>query len=409
MLQEKAEIQNMVVVRHWALVDLQRRFQTAEREDEERRSRQVTDMSPPRMNGFAHGQHDPRLQIEGPKSDEDKSRALVKYDETSLKELERSLEKAMHRPNKLLRAPTEDIVEQLLAEWTRVLGSPARTRHRHRRHQARYESASEEDEINFDRIDIGGRHIDGQRRRPKNVHFQRAHVESDSEDLEQPRRHRHGLKNYVLDSDSVSTSTDSDSLPPSRRSSNTSHAASENGERSRRPYSGGSDRSPNASRPNSRNGLPPPPIPMPRQMSATAQPWAGTQGPGTPTSLRPPPYSMPPPPPEQPQRKGSIGPLSPLAYNYPIPVSPSTSPNTQRGLYFNPPRPVNPQVQPYRPASSSGYHPRAISSRRKDRDGRGSGDKLTFKENAKRDVKRGIIGAGAVAGLMDILEGLSGI
>lgn len=33
----------------------------------------------------------------------------------------------------------------------------------------------------------------------------------------------------------------------------------------------------------------------------------------------------------------------------------------------------------------------------------------SFKETAKKDVKRGLLGAGAVAGLMDILEGLGTI
>lgn len=410
MLQEKAEIQNLVVVRHWALVDLRRRYEAAEHENDERRTPHQMNLSPPRANGYAHVQHDPRLQIEGPRNEGDMSQALVKYEETPLRQLEDSLSKAMHRPNKLLRAPDEDIVDHLLNAWTRLRDSPSRPRPKNQKYYARCDSDSEDNEINFTRSDHGGRHIDGPRYRPKNVHFQPAHVESDSEP-DRPRPRRRGLKHYVLDSDSVSTSSDSEPPTPtsSRRSSESRQY--ENGDRTRRPYATGSDRSPNSSRPSSRSG-PPPPIPMPRPSPAG---WTGPPGgpPGTPTSLRPPqPHNVSPLP--MPQRKLSTGPyvpMSPTPSNYPIPVSPSTSPSNTRGMVYPIPQNGLPPPHPmnmYRP-SSTGGHIRG-SGRGRDRDGkRGGGDRQSFRENAKRDVKRGIIGAGAVAGLMDILEGLGGI
>lgn len=406
-LQEKAEIQNLVVVRHWALVDLRRRYEAAEHENEERKTPHQMNWSPPGTNGYAHVQHDPRLQIEGPKNEEDMSKALVKYEETPLRQLEDSLSKAMHRPNKLLRAPGEDIVDHLLNAWTRLRDSPSRPQTKNQKHHARCDSDSEDNEINFTRSDYGGRHIDGPRYR-KNVHFQPAHVESDTES-DRPQRRRRGLKHYVLDSDSVST--DSDSEPPTPTSSRRSSESRqyENGDRTRRPYVTSSDRSPNSSRPSSRNGSPPP-IPMPRPNPAG---WTRPPGgpPGTPTSLRPPPpHNVPPLP--VPQRRLSTGPYAPMSpqlSNYPIPVSPSTSPSNTRGIVYPIPQQGLPSPHPlnmYRPAST-GSHVRGSVRGRDSK--RVSGDRQSFRESAKRDVKRGIIGAGAVAGLMDILEGLGGI
>ncbi|KAL8735281.1 MAG: hypothetical protein Q9181_002856 [Wetmoreana brouardii] len=418
LLQERAEIQNMVVVRHWSLVDLQKLYDLAQQEADERRNQHRVDLPPPRIDGIAVTIPDPRLQIEGPKNDEDLSKAMVKYNDTPLQDLDESLNRALYRPNRILRAPGDDIVDILLVEWTRARGTPTKKNHKTRKYRPRYETDSEDSEINFERSrDIGGRYIDAPPRKPKNVRFEQAHVESGSEESDHKPRHR-PPRHAVLDSDSVSTSTtesDSESPPPRppRRYSDGSKigpATQELGDRSRRPYTSGG--SPQNSRPNSRSGPQPPQSPRPGQ--APTPFWAGQAPPPHNPSpaangLRPPaPYNIPP----GPKRMSSSGPHVGNFQHPPPPhnVTLGTSPNT-RGMYFPPPPTNNlhipPQQQQYQPASSSRH--RKSSKRRNGTDGKGSGDKHTFKENAKRDVKRGLIGAGAVAGLMDIIEGLGAI
>ncbi|KAL8779021.1 MAG: hypothetical protein Q9213_007136 [Squamulea squamosa] len=414
MLQEKAEIQNMVVVRHWSLVDLQHLYHLAQNEANERQNEQRIEIPPPRFDGIGHTNPDPRLRIEGLRNDEDLSKALVKYNETPLQNLDESLNRALYRPNKLLRAPGDDIVDRLLDEWTRVRGTPPRKKtHKPRKHRPHYDTESEDSEIDFERGDIGGRYIGAPPRKSRNVHFERARVESDSEEPGHKNPRHRGLRHYVLDSDSVSTSTtesDSDSAPPRppRRFSDGSKikpATQEFGNQRRRPNTSGG--SPQSSRPTSRNGPQPAASPRPGPILNLSYPGQGPtlqNGPAS-AGLRPPaPYNIPP----GPQRIASSGPFIGIPpaqlHSGLIPVSPGTSPNT-RGMYFPPP-PNQLPAQPYQPPSSRSHHksskrPNGVESR--------NGDRMTFKQNAKRDVKRGLIGAGAVAGLMDILEGLGSI
>ncbi|KAL8895834.1 MAG: hypothetical protein Q9192_003419 [Flavoplaca navasiana] len=416
-LQERAEIQNMVVVRHWSLVDLHRLYEMAEDEATERNNHQRIDLQPPRFNGNGHTNTDPRLQIEGPKNEADASKAMVRYEETPIRDLDTSLNRALYRPNKLLRAPGTDIVDRLLDEWTRVRGTPPKKQDRKaRKYRPRYDTDSEDSEIEFERGDIGGRAIGAPPRRSKNVHFERARVESGSEDSDQNKPRRRGPRHAVLDSDSVSTSTtdsDSDSPParPPRRFSDGGKikpGMQEFGNQSRRPYTSGG--SPQSSRPNSRSG-PPPASPRPGPVQTSSYPVQmplNANGPGS-AGLKPPaPYNVPP----RPHRMSSIGPLgghSPAQlHSGLIPVSPGTSPNT-RGMYFPPPPnqvPVQGQFPQQYPSSTRSQH--KSSRRRNGVDAKG-GERASFKHNAKRDVKRGLIGAGAVAGLMDIIEGLGSI
>ncbi|KAL8946589.1 MAG: hypothetical protein Q9183_007887, partial [Haloplaca sp. 2 TL-2023] len=53
MLQERAEIQNMVVVRHWSLVDLHRLYGLAEQEVEEKRNHHRIEPPSPRYDGIS--------------------------------------------------------------------------------------------------------------------------------------------------------------------------------------------------------------------------------------------------------------------------------------------------------------------------------------------------------------------
>ncbi|KAL8636256.1 MAG: hypothetical protein Q9228_006331, partial [Teloschistes exilis] len=434
MLQERAEIQNMVVVRHWSFVELHRLYDLAQQEDEQRRIQHHIELPPTRFDGITYTEHDPRLQIEAPKNGEDMSRAMVKFNETPLNNLDESLSRAMYRPNRLLRKPGDDIVDLLLDEWTRARGTPTK-KNKGRKHRPRYDTQSEDSEIDFERShDIGGRHIGPPPRKPKNVHFERAHVESGSEESDHHKPRHRPPRHAILDSDSVSTSTtesdsDSPSIQPLRRQSDSSKhqtATQELANRNRRPYPPAGDNL-QPSRPGSRNGPPGGPLsPRPGQQGQTPF-WAGGQLPpqqnGIPApstnGLRPPPYPMPPPGPPKRMSSSSAPFLGGLQQQQSLSahntnITPGTSPNT-RGMFFSPP--PSPQVPPPQQSQQQQtmyqQHPISTSSRRhkssKRRNGGGSGDKNTFKENAKRDVKRGLIGAGAVAGLMDIIEGLGAI
>ncbi|KAL8934679.1 MAG: hypothetical protein Q9211_005105 [Gyalolechia sp. 1 TL-2023] len=414
MLQERAEIQNMVVVRHWAFVELRRLYNMAEREDEERRDQHRFDLPPPPFDGINHTLPDPRLQIEGPKNEDDLNNALVKYNETPLHDLDQSLHRAMDRPNRLLHAPGNDIVDMLVDEWTRVRTTSTKKKHNPHKYRPRYKTDSEDSEIDFERSgDVGGRYIGAPPPKPKNVHFAHAHVESGSEESDHHKPRHRPPRRAVLDSDSVSTSTtDSDSespppRPPTRLSDSSKGkpATQDGGDRNRRPYpSGGSPQSP---RPGSGNG---PLGPQSSRPSIVGQSSfrTGPQNPPGPPGLRPPgPYNIPPAPKRMPSGVPFVGiPPSQSPAAGLIPVSPGTSPSTP-GMYYQPPPTQAPP--PGQPPQPSGHPYRRSSKKSNGMNGKGSGDKHTFKENAKRDVKRGLIGAGALAGIMDIIEGLGSI
>ncbi|KAI4123509.1 MAG: hypothetical protein LQ338_005233 [Usnochroma carphineum] len=412
MLQERAEIQNMVVVRHWSFVQLRRLYELAVREEEDQRDqRRIEPPLPPRVDGIEHTRPDSRLQIQGPRTEEDLSKAVVKYNETPVHDLDESLSRAMCRPNRLLHAPGNDIVDLLLDEWTRVRATPTKKKHSNHKYRTRYDTESEGSEIDLEGSrNIGGRYIGAPPRRPKNVHFQRARVESGSEESDHHRPRHRPPRHAVLDSDSVSTSTtDSDSespLPqPARRYSDGSKSKplmQDMADRNRHPYTSGGG-SPQTSRPNSRSGPQGPPSSRPIIPTQNGS-WAG-QGPQAqnPANLRPPGLHTIPP---GPKRMAPGGPVHGIPPVQQVSVSPGTSPNA-RGMYYPPPPNQIPPPGHYQPPPRQPPH--KSSKKRNGVDGKASGDKHTFRENAKRDVKRGLIGAGAVAGLMDILEGLGGV
>ncbi|KAL8930429.1 MAG: hypothetical protein Q9208_000613 [Pyrenodesmia sp. 3 TL-2023] len=387
----------------------------AMREEEEKRDQHRMEESPLRPNGVDHSRPDSRLRIEGPKNDEDPSKALVRYNQTPLHDLNDSLNRAMYRPNRLLHAPKNDIVDLLLDEWTRVRGTPKKKKHRNSKYRSRVDTDDEDSETDFERLrDTGGRYIGPPPRKPRNVHFERAHVESGSEESDHHKPRHRGPRHAVLDSDSVSTSTtnsDSDVPPlqPPRRFNANGKGRASMQDLGDRPTTSGSGGSPQTSRPNSGSGPPGPPLSRP--MPVPNGSWTGSAFPpqnipGA-AGLRPPvPFNIPP----EPRRTSSSGPavgMPPHQLPIPglIPVSPGTSPNV-RGMYYPPPPS---QALPPRQHQAPRQSHHKSSRRRNGVDGKANGEKHTFKENAKRDVKRGIIGAGAVAGLMDIIEGLGAI
>ncbi|MCJ1344541.1 hypothetical protein MMC31_002744, partial [Peltigera leucophlebia] len=220
MRQERAEIQNIVVVRHWSLVDLQRLYELAEKE-----AAQPT-QSPPQslQEAVELPAGDPRLSIAGPEHDDDLSKAPPRSIELSLSRLDASMKKAVNRPE-VLHSPGDDVVDVLLDEWTqlRELGSQSR-HHHHKSHRYKTSYHTDDDdelEPEFDRAKgVGGQYIqgppNGNKRKVKSVHF-RARVESDTEGSDkvkqQPKKppSRHVLRSEASFSSLTSSSASSDS------------------------------------------------------------------------------------------------------------------------------------------------------------------------------------------------------
>ena len=457
MLQERAEIQNMVVVRHWSFVDLRKLYEIAEQEHDEDVKSPI-ESPPPSYNGVEHPGGDERLAIEPSSLGSDQSKALVKYQETPLNQLDAKLNTALALPNKILSQPDVNVVDHLLAEWTRVNEIQKSRRARRSKYGAHYETDDESDTSSDDEYgqsrESGGRYLEGPngtqkpRKSVKNVHF-RARVESDTEDSDKANPRSRPPSRHILRSDTSSSS--SPSPPPrSRRSSDSNPrfrpVPPDLVDRTRRPYTQPRDNASTNERPGSRNG----PVSQPgmQQQRGLPQQWQNppqsphwstqSQAPQSP-GLRAPPYNgqFPPngqyptghfPPPPGPQRMPSSGPY-PMPHpqpSYAHNQQPSPSSSFQPGPGFRGPPSLDGRSAPdgrgqprdgYQPrdAPRDGYHHHSGRHHRR----HGTGEKETekkreakpksFKENAKKDISRGLLGAGAVAGLMDLLGGLDGI
>lgn len=220
MRQERAEIQNIVVVRHWSLVDLQRLYELAEKE-----AAQPTQSPPQILQGAVElPVGDPRLSIVGPEHGDDLSKAPPKSVELSLSRLDASMKKAVNRP-KVLHRPGENVVDVLLDEWTQLHEFGSQSRHHHHkghRYKTSYHTDDDDDDLEpeFERAKgVGGQYIQGptndNKRNVKSVHF-RARVESDSEGSDkvkqQPKKppSRHILRSEASFSSLTSSSASSD-------------------------------------------------------------------------------------------------------------------------------------------------------------------------------------------------------
>lgn len=408
----------MVVVRNWSLVKLERLYKLAEDE-----ASQPEESPPPSTDGISEPDGDPRLTITAP-AQEDSSKAMVRYQETPLEQLDESMDKAMSRPNKILRAFDDNVVDYLLHEWTRLPGKPSRPRHPRHRRSAHYETDTESDsEYEFERSqDTGGRFLEGSKdstRKTKNVHFQ-PQVESGSEDSDFSKPRRKPPKKNILrsdDEDSSTTASSSDefsSPADSRRSSASSNTnrgtetlgispnshrlippGSPNPNNNReiqpgRPASRGESQS---GRPTSRNGPPSPkqsrPAPIPSQT------WQGQPPPWQPhlQTRQPPPSGQFP----------NIRP--PPLYNAPQ-RAPSTNPYFARPPVYAQGRPSYPAFPPSSSHRSAPQRERSGPRKEKRSEKR---EKQSDKKESGFNVTKGLLGAGAVAGIMDILQGLSAI
>ncbi|KAL9098787.1 MAG: hypothetical protein Q9163_005613 [Psora crenata] len=428
-MQERAEIQNMIVLQHWSFEELKGLYSAANDETRRNSISPNSDDPPPRYEEPATDEvHLASIAPPRPPKEEVTSKAMVQYREQPLQQLDESLHQALARENSTLSAPVPDIVNHLLHEWTQPnfvdfrASAPRRPLTESRKYMPRI-SDDEEDttESEYDESDdhARGYYLEGPRAdvARKNVRFryQKAKVEDGPDEAEHPPNrpsHKHIINSDDYSSDSSQSSPIAYRREP-RRDSNSSGSRHElhsysPSDRNPRPYTSGPSGPRNsppekeAVVPGSFQGRPPlglHPRTMPVHMRN--QPWQG-HGPNSP-GLRPPqPFSGQP---GLPQRRSSGGVYIPQPYVH----SPSTSPVAVHGGYF-PPR----QPGPGLPPSGQGPPPGMIQSRpSRPRTNHGSRQAIEKaerdKKSASRNIKKGIGIGAAAAGLMELLSGLDGI
>lgn len=488
MRQERAEIQNIVVVRHWSLVDLRRLYELAKME-----AAQPTHSPPQNLQEAVElPARDPRLSITGPEHDGDLSNAHPKPIELSLSLLDASMKKAVYRP-KVLHSPGDNIVDVLLNEWAQLgeFGLQSRHHHKGHRYKTSYETDDDDDDLEpeLERAKgIGGQYIQGptrgNKRNVKSVHF-RARVESGSEGSDKAKQHpkkppsRHVLRSEASSSSLTSSSASSDfsDLTPPPTPTPTPRPAPDRGSKDVQSSSSRRYTPPNVSTGNGPEGIAKserrtPPSPMKsRPMSVQHnQSWQGGGGVGSYQSgnqtefrggphspnqqTRPLPiqnqswqganqssnnnnlpgypmqqYSQQQHHPSIPHRAVSVGgPTISSPYGSPIPPPPLHGGRSH--AFSNPQLPSSLQQKPQ---ASGGYNSSNNSNNnnnfsnqplppsrhrserrhrtpREKRGGSGSGRSSGIgSKEGKNILKKSLISAGAVAGLLDILDGLGAI
>lgn len=464
-MQERAEIQNMIVLQHFSFEELRGLYNTANNEAAAQDSTSPTiEEPPPRYDAPVEG--DVRLSISAPErppkepldEEDGPSKAMVHYREQPLQQLDQSLQSALIRENSALSANVPDIVNYLVQQWVqpgppqhpsqRALTYP-RQAPKKSKYQSHYSSDSEEDTTESEYEDAEctskGYYLEGPQRNgagPRNVRFH-PKVEDDIDEEEiRPKRssRRHILQSYDEESSDSSTSgspvahrhhahrdsTSSTSPPDSRKYQGRRDSASSvsryelpahpPSDRSRRPYgSAGPSREPsdpsNAGRPGQpRNPqhastMPPRPMPTPNQ-NPHMQTQSSTGGLRPPQFNGVPQYNGPPPPlPRMPSGSQYL----PQGYMTQSPggnfQSPGTSPMLPQGAYF----PRQPGFSGPPPNLPPTRNPPRSRIRRSD--GRPTEkDKAKEKrESASHNLKKGIGIGAAAAGLLELLSGLDGI
>ena len=431
----------MIVVQHWSLVELRKLYELADQEARKEPQSPLLDDPPPSYDTYraleqglpVDPAHDKNQQIslhvpgETPNS-EDSSQAMVMYQERPIQQLDASFNQALARENRVMNADVPDIVDHLLSEWTRIPEmrshpSPPRNSPRDIRRKSYCESDTDDSsDSEFGGSLTGGRYLEAPPRRSHKGKVQfRARVESDPEDAVREKPRERGPSKHVLQSGESDTSSDSDSGPPPsrtrplpRRGSDASSHHSDTYDRVRRPYmSGGLSHVPEdaSSSRTAPRGIPPSPMPVPiRPMATPNQQWPPTPQ-GTPSNpgFRAPSFSGPYPGSPRIQTNGPYAP-TPVNGHYPPPTGymPGPSPQPQAGTYFPPrmqmpgPPPMPPQQQQQRPPRHHRHH------RHEDKIAR-EREKAQKAEESSKNLKRGLFGGAALAGVLDLLQGLDGI
>ena len=426
MMQDRAEIQNMIVVQHWSLVELRKLYNLAEDEAREDAATSPHPDEPPpsydthraiEPSYYAQKATEGDLQlsiVNPPVSADDTSRAIVKYQERPIQQLDAAFTKALVKENQALGANVNNIVDHLLGEWTHSFELDSMPVSRDRRPSlSTYYESDEEDttDSEYEGTRPKGRYIEAPRSRKvkKDVRFQ-ARVESDSEkEAQQQSRHRAPRKHVLHSETDTSSDSDASPIPPrsqpgSRRGSEAdsyrySPNSQDSHDRNPRPYAsaGRSYRQENPGpnpppRPTSSRGIPPPPMgPMPTRPMQNVNQWQGTP-PIPQPGLRPPSYQGPPGgPPRPPSASGHYAPPGYMGHS-PQPIPGNYFPQQQQQRPPGPPLAPQPQPRPRR-------HHRHRTEYKAEED----------KHVASKNLKRGLFGGAALAGMLDLLQGLDGI
>ena len=110
--QERAETQNVIIVRYWQMTKLDRLYDNAEREDQEDRQHEIEERNQARLNGDA-----PQLALEAPP--EYNSLALTRLPNYSLGELDEALHQIRKSPKDMVQV-SDQVIDPLLNKWTNL-------------------------------------------------------------------------------------------------------------------------------------------------------------------------------------------------------------------------------------------------------------------------------------------------
>jgi hypothetical protein len=438
--QERAETQNLVIVRYWQINRLDRLYAAAEHEEAEERKKQIEQKT-------SSTAENPQLAIEAP-PEFTPSTALIRLPIVSLGELDTTLNQIRESPRDMLRV-SESVIDPLLEKWTRWQEVRDRqearpgSRYTPSVHNL-YESDEEKPKHYADFHDREesprGYYLEGNTtdwRKPQSAAAKQEAAKlrkkyaglqpsisvesSDAEDNQGPRRPKKGAPSrHVIDSSTDSSDSEPE-LPRQRRRSN---ADSSNEKRSRYPpqrtspsHSYGDARA-NFS---GRNGSSPNGTPHSTPRSSISAPLS----PGGHRPMTNPvqgqyhhAYTSPFPPIHTSNAPNPYAPQSPYSPYPNASLQPPAYPGPNNAQQY-PPRYMPPQgyrmpvasQQP--PVSRDGKAPRSPSRHsghsvhnQRSIDDLKKAERSRKHKNLTRSATKGVLGAGAMAGFLDALEQL---
>lgn len=443
--QERLETQNALIVRYWQMSKLDRLFENSRREDDEDKIAAIEQHDDDLT--LVTSTESSQLTIEPPPPPEyANSMALVKLPAYSLGDLEQTLHKIKQSPKDMVQVSSEAI-DPLLDRWTRwyevrerkhtrdsggKFGPSVDTYYEDEEERPYYQRYREREDspkgyyLEGTTTDWRKPHSveavqEAARRRKKYSRYQPSisAASSDVEDSpESVQAKKRGPKNHIIDSQSESSDSDHD-LPRVRLRRGSASPTSErkaafDGAPMAHSYSAGQNGPRGMKSPlnpaismTSRGGYPAQgqrPIAAPDQTSN----HHSLSSPMPPIHIAnaPNPYTT------------SNGPYPPYGPQYPPGQQPYVS--TAQARYMPAPSPfVRPAMSP-RPVSQDGplgrrspsrgsYPPPGPTTRPSNL--KGDGDKRQQKPDVKKNMRegatKGILGAGAIAGFLEALEGLS--
>jgi hypothetical protein len=440
--QERAETQNLVIVRYWQINRLDRLYAAAEHEEAEDRKKEIEQKS----SGTTEN---PQLAIEAP-PEYSTSTALIKLPIVSLGELDTTLNQIRESPRDMLRV-SESVIDPLLERWTRWQEIRDRPEQRasnryapsvHNLHESDEEKPKLYGDFHDREESPRGYYLEGSTTDWRKPHSIAAKQEakkikqkyaglqpsisvesSDAEDNQRPHsRKKSAPSRHVIDSSS-DTSDSEPELPRRRRKSNVdgsydnrsryppqrpspSHSYGNGGE-TRTNFGGRHSSSPNGtpqSTPRSSISAPRSPGVNRPMTNPVQNPYYHAYSSPLPpihTSNAPNPYG--PPTPYSPNANASLQPPAYPGYNNPQNYPPRHMP---QGYRMSVPPQQRPPSQDGKNARSPSRHSgHSVHSQRSIEDLK-KAERIRKQKNMTKGATKGILGAGAIAGFLEALEGL---